>query len=206
MRNALALVAMLLPVSAVASEPVCDAAEVAATLGALETTSIEDRPVVVLGVLAESCQGLPANLRQIMKASAHSNPADWPQILGMAANPDESRDEFDAACRGWQKQVFAAKFSSAPPKPATVFRACRFERAGVVSSKEFAAVDVRTATFALVLHHALVARELDASSARKLVRMILVPGDVPVKPRPPPPEPPRKFKSLGDLPPRDAGR
>lgn len=170
--------------SVAAGAPACDAKELGSTLDYMESMNVDERLVVAVGIAAEICTGLSKSLRNTMTAVAHMSPDDRPSMLGTAANPEEDRAAYESACPGWSRQVFAERFVTDPPKSSEVFKACRFERLHLFSLKEFSAVDARVATFAVVLHQLLVERALDASLARRLARMIVLPGELPVKPRP----------------------
>lgn len=77
---------------------------------------------------------------------------------------------------------------TAKPAGSAVFKACAFNRQAVVSAKEFAGSEVHLATAALVLHRALRELDVEPALAKRLVRAIIVPGELPLTP---PPEPPK---------------
>lgn len=156
---------------------------------------LEDRRASTLGVVGDSCPGLPDALGKVFRAVAHASPGDRPLIIGGATGPDDALSSFEAACAGWTRFDFARDFVRGKPASRAIFKACRFDRFKVVSEKEFSSAEVHFATAALVMYAELSARGLDPKVARQLARIVIIPSEAPA----PPPQPAPTIKHFKDL-------
>ncbi|MFT3707628.1 MAG: hypothetical protein QM817_08165 [Archangium sp.] len=176
------VVVVVIALNARGGAPECQ--EWLANTKVLQTSEVEDRPIVAIGLLADGCSDvISTSLQKNLSAIGYMSPEDRAPSLGNTSGEEEARADFESACPGWGKSALATQFVGGKPVTVDVFKQCNFARFGVFTAAEFAKGEVHYATTAVVVFDALKRGGVDAKIARAWVRFFVLPLEA----GPPPP-------------------